>query len=110
MNLEVSKLAKKMIEEFENHFSNQWRPEVKGYAEAEAKKLAENFVMIERLFSTNEISEEQAKIHHEIQINATRIVFLTVEGLGMLAVEKAINAAMMAIKNIVNNAMGISLL
>ncbi len=109
MSLNVSDLASKMFEAFRGELSVKW-PDVKDYAEAESKKLAENFVMIEKLKISGEISEEQAKLHHEIQRNATRAVLLTVEGLGLLAVEQAINAAMSVLKETVNGALDFSLL
>jgi hypothetical protein len=89
--------------------SDKW-PEVKDYAETEAKKFAENFVMIERLKLTSEITEEQAKLHHEIQRNASRTVLLAIEGLGILAVEQAINAAMAVLRETVNGALDFALL
>ncbi len=109
MSLDVGELASKMHEAFKGELSNKW-PDVKDYAEAESKKLAENFVMIEKLKLSGEITEEQAKLHHEIQRNATRSVLLTVEGLGLLAVEQAINAAMKVLKETVNGALDFALL
>jgi hypothetical protein len=109
MSLDVGELASKMLEAFKGKLSNKW-PDVKDYAEAESKKLAENFVMIEKLKLAGEITEEQAKLHHEIQRNASRSVLLTVEGLGLVAVEQAVNAAMDALKETVNGALDFALL
>ncbi|TMP29701.1 hypothetical protein [Pseudoalteromonas rubra] len=109
MSLDVGELASKMFEAFKGELSDKW-PDVKDYAEAESKKLAENFVMIEKLKLTGEITEEQAKLHHEIQRNASRSVLLTIEGLGLVAVEQAINAAMDVLKETVNGALGFALL
>ena len=82
----------------------------KEYAEAEAKKLAESLVMIEKLVLTGKINEEQAKLHFQIQRNATRMVLLTIEGLGIIAVEQAINAALDVLKDTVNTALDFTLL
>ncbi len=109
MSLDVGVLASQMFEAFKGELSNRW-PEVKDYAKAESKKLAENFIMIEKLKLSGEITEEQAKLHHEIQRNASRSVLLTVEGLGLIAVEQAINAAMAVLKDTVNGALKFSLL
>ena len=109
MSLDVGELAAKMFQAFKGKLSDKW-PEVKDYAETESKKLAENFVLIERMKLAGEITEEQAKLHHEIQRNATRSVLLTVEGLGLIAVEQAINAAMDVLKETVNGALGFALL
>ncbi len=109
MSLDANDLASKMFEAFKGKLSDKW-PEVKDYAEAESKKLAENFIMIEKLKMSDEINEEQAKLHHEIQRNASRSVLLTVEGLGLVAVEQAINAAMGVLKETVNGALNFTLL
>ena len=109
MSLDVGELASKMFEAFKGELSDNW-PDVKDYAEAESKKLAENFVMIEKLKLTGEITDEQAKLHHEIQRNASRSVLLTIEGLGLVAVEQAIDAAMDVLKETVNGALDFALL
>jgi hypothetical protein len=83
MSLDVGELAKKMFEAFESSLTDKW-PEVKDYAETEAKKMAESLVMIEKLILTDQINEEQAKLHFQIQRNATRMVLLTIEGLGII--------------------------
>ncbi len=109
MSLDVGELASKMLEAFKGELSSHW-PVVKEYAESESKKLAENFLMIEKLRIAGEITEEQAKLHHEIQCNASRSVLLTIEGLGLIAVEQAINAAMKVLQEPVNDAVGFVLL
>lgn len=98
-----------MLSAFKGVLSEKW-PEVKNYAEAESKKLAENFVMIERLKLAGEISEEQAKLHHDIQKNASRSVLLAIEGLGLIAVEQSINAAMDVLRTTVNETLDFALL
>ncbi|MGF1729495.1 hypothetical protein [Photobacterium kasasachensis] len=109
MSLDVGNLASKMFEVFKDSLSENW-PDVKDYALVESKKLAENFAMIEKLKVTGEITEEQAILHHDIQRNATRTVLLTIQGLGLLAVEQAINAAMSVVKDTVNGALDFALL
>lgn len=98
-----------MLSAFKGVLSEKW-PEVKNYAEAESKKLAENFVMIERLKLAGEISEEQAKLHHDIQKNDSRSVLLAIEGLGLIAVEQSINAAMDVLHTTVNETLDFALL
>ncbi len=109
MSLDVGELASGMIGAFKGELSDKW-PDVKEYAETEAKKLAENFAMIERMKLSGEINAEQARLHHDIQKNATRAVLLAVEGLGLIAVEQAINAAMNVLKDTVNGALDFALL
>ena len=109
MSLDVGELATTMLGAFKGELSDRW-PEVKDYAESESKKIAENFVLIEKMKFMSEITEEQARLHHEIQKNASRMVFLTIEGLGLIAVEQAINAAMNVLKDTVNTALDFPLL
>ena len=109
MSLDVGDLASKVLETFKGKLTEKW-PEVRDYAEAEAKKLAEALAMIEKLRLTGEITEEQARLHLDIQKNASRMVLLTIEGLGIIAVEQAINEAMAVMRDTVNTAMGFSLL
>ena len=53
---------------------------------------------------------QQAELHLQIQKNAMRSVLLTVEGLGLLAAEQAINQALALVKDQVNAAVGFALL
>jgi len=109
MSLDAGKLAKKMFKSFKKSLTDSW-PEVKDYAKAEARKMAESLVMIEKLLLSGQINEDQAKLHIQIQQNATRMVLLTIEGLGIIAVEQAINAALDVLKDTVNSALDFSLL
>jgi hypothetical protein len=109
MALDAGELVKKMFEAFESSLIDKW-PEVKDYAEAEAKKMAASLVMIEKLVLSGQINEDQAKLHFQIQRNATRMVLLTIEGLGIIAVEQAINAALDVLKDTVNKALDFTLI
>ena len=109
MSINVEELASSMVEAFRGVLSNQW-PDVQEYAKSEAKKLAENFAMIHKLRITNQITEEQAKLMLDIQKNAARAVLLTVEGLGLIAVELAIKAALNVVAEAVNAAIGFDLI
>ena len=109
MALNVSSLAKTMTEAAKGKLQEHW-PEVKEFATSEAKKTAETLRMIERLALTGEINVKQAKALLQMQKNSALAVLLTVEGLGLLTVEAAINAALSAVKDTVNTAVGFVLL
>lgn len=109
MSLDASQLGKDILAAFQGTLTNKW-PDIKEYGEAEAKKLAQTLVMIESLKVSGKINEKQAALHLEIQKNATRTVLLTLEGLGILAAENAINEALNAVKDQVNTAVGFALL
>lgn len=105
MALDAGKLGKDILGALKAAFQDKW-PEMKEYGEAEAKKLAQTLVMIEALRAAGKISEEQAQLQLNIQKNASRTVLLTLEGLGLLAAEAAINAALDVVKEAVNTAVG----
>jgi len=109
MSLDATQLAASMLQVFEAGLADKW-PDVKEYASAEARKLAENLLMIERMLLTGEITAEQARLHHQIQRNASRTVLLAVTGLSRVAVEQAINAAMDSLRQSVNSALNFTLL
>jgi len=109
MSLNVAELTAGMLQAFNSELANKW-PDIKDYAAVEAKKLAENLVLIERMQLAGDITPQQARLHHQIQRNATRTVLLTVTGLSRVAVEQAINAAMDALRDSVNGALNFSLL
>ena len=109
MSLKASALASDMAAAFTQVLKGK-APEIKSYAEAEAKKLAQTLVMIEKLKLSGKIDKEEAELHLEIQRNAARSVLLTIEGLGVLAVEQAINAALDSVRTTVNRALKLALL
>jgi len=45
-----------------------------------------------------------------MQKNTTRAVMLAVEGMGLVLIEEAINAALKAVKDVVNAALGFALI
>ena len=90
-------------------FRQRW-PYVKDYAETEFRKIGESISMVEKMKLAGTITEEEARLHLQIQKNAARMVLLTLEGLGLIMVEEAINAAMNAIRDTVNTALGWTLL
>ncbi len=83
MSLNAGELAANMVEAMKGVFDEKWS-EIKEYAETEAKKLAESFVMVEKLKLLRQIDEEESELQFNIQKNASRTVLLTIEGLGIL--------------------------
>ena len=105
MALRASTLVKEMLAAAKGEVAERW-PDVKVYAEAEAKKLAQTLVMIEKLKVSGRISKKQAELLLDMQKQTSRVVLLTIEGLSLLAAEAAVNAAMKAIRDAVNDAIG----
>lgn len=109
MALSASKLGKDILTALKGALMEKW-PEIKEYGEAEAKKMAQALIMIEALKVSGRINEEQAKLHLEIQKNASRTVLLTIEGLGLSTVEVALNTALNVVKDAVNTSLSFALL
>jgi hypothetical protein len=105
MALSASKLAKQMLVAAKGEVAEKW-PDVKLYAEAEARKLAQTLIMIEKLKVSGKITKKQADILLDMQKQTSRVVLLTIEGLSLLAAEAAINAAIKSIRDAVNDAIG----
>jgi hypothetical protein len=108
MGLDFSKLGKDMGAAFLNSLKDK-APEIEEYAKSEGVKMAQCLATIASLVAAGTIDEDEAKLHLEIQKQAARSILLTVEGLGALAVEAAINAALGVAKDTVNSALGFAL-
>ena len=109
MAIDVAELAHVMIGAARGKLKKQW-PVIRAYAESEARKTAETIAMIERLRLAGDISPTEARLLLEMQRNSAKAVLMTVEGLGLLAAEAAINAAIGAVRTTVNKAVGFALL
>ncbi len=102
-------LLKNMLAAASAAFRAKW-PGVKDYVESELKKIAADIEFIGKQTLAGKMTEKQAKLHLQLQINASKTVLLAAKGMTLLAVESAINAALGAIKDTVNTALGFVLL
>lgn len=107
--LDVSGIVNEMTDAAIVAVGEDW-PKLKLFAESEFRKLGETAVMIQKAWLTTEIDEEEARLLMDMQKHALRSVLLTIEGLGILIVEEAINAAIDAVRGTVNTAIGFALL
>jgi hypothetical protein len=103
--LDTGALAKQMLAAAQGSLADKW-PQVQDYAEAEFNKLGATCADIGRLYATGQASEGEARVLFEMQKNTARTVMLTVEGMGLLAVEAAINAALDVVRVAVNDTLG----
>ena len=94
-----------MLSAAKDNLGKFWK-QAKPFAENEAISMANKLLMIEKLKLTGKISKAEALLHIEIQKSAFRTVLLSIEGLGLIAVENTINAALGAIAKVVNKAIG----
>jgi len=108
-SLDVEQLVSEMAGAARGVLKSKW-PAVQSFAESEFRKLGETVLLIGREVEKDEISEVEAESLLDMQKNAMRSVLLTIEGLGILAAEQAINAALEVGKPIINAAVGFALL
>ncbi|WPV70599.1 hypothetical protein [Chitinophaga sp. LS1] len=107
--LDFSEILAKMLEAAEGALSDKW-PDIRDLAISSTKTLAQNIIDIEDLIISGVISKEQARLKLDIQKNAFKIMLLSEQGLGILAVEGALNAMLSVVKDVVNTAIGFILL
>tara|TARA_R100000306_G_scaffold12158_2_gene14267 strand:- start:418 stop:750 length:333 start_codon:yes stop_codon:yes gene_type:complete len=107
--IDVPEVFQKMLTAAKGVVEANW-DDVKPYAEQEFKNLSENLQLIIRLRAENKITEEQARLYLDIHKSTVKIVLLTIEGLRILTVEEAINAALKVVKDTVNTAIGFVLI
>lgn len=109
MSIDVDELLQQMLGAAKEVLAADWS-DIKEHAETELKGIAEGIALIERLRLQGKITQKQAKSLIKMKKNTAQIVLLTLEGLGVIAVEKAINAALKVVKDTVNETMDFALL
>jgi hypothetical protein len=107
--LNIEDLLKKMLEAAKGSLTKDWQ-KISGVATSSLKALAQNLVDIEEMKLDGTITQEKAALMIDMQKNTIKIVMLTEKGLGLLAVEAAINAVIGVVKDTVNTAIGWTLL
>jgi vacuolar-type H+-ATPase subunit E/Vma4 len=107
--IDTEDIAKKMVAAAMGVFKEKW-PEVQNFAESEAKKFAQNMAEIALWKATSEITEEQAQALSRLHQRSMKMVFTALEGISLAMAEKAINAAIDAIRSVVNTAIGWAIL
>jgi hypothetical protein len=107
--IDVTSLAKAMLVAVEKVLKVHWN-DVRPFAEAEVQKLAVTAAQIEAGRMAGSLSDEQAKILVRMQANASQAVLTTVETVGMIAAQDAINAALQVLAQAVNTAAGFAIL
>jgi hypothetical protein len=84
--------------------------DAEAFAKMEFTNVAQTILSIGEQLVTGQINQQQAQLLLEMQTGASRNVLLTLQGLGLLAVEAAIDAALDVIKTAVNTAVGFALI
>jgi len=105
MSINANEVMTKMLIAAKQVFAEKW-PETQRYAESEITLFTDRFIDIEKLRMSGEITEERAKSHIEFQKQSWQTVLLAIQGMSLILVEEAISAALNAVKDIVNTAVG----
>lgn len=109
MSLNLEALTTAMVEAAGGVLKDHWKT-ARPYAKEELGKIAKAVAFIEDEVLAGRMSLNKARLHLEMQKDTAITVLLTVQGLNVIAVEQAINAALNVIKNTVNGALKFPLL
>src|SRR5262245_11391051 len=99
--LSVAGLATDMLQAVKASLGKDFG-KAKDFAKPELQRLARSLVDITKLVAEDKVTKQQAKSLLAIHRNTTKVVLLTIEGLGIIAVENALNAAFSVIRDTVN--------
>lgn len=108
-SLNVDQLAASMVQAAQGAFGEKW-PAAGNYAEREFRKIGETIAYIEAQRAQKLMSAEKAILHFNMQKNAARVAMYALQGVSVLSVEAAINAALDAVKTKVNTALDLKLI
>lgn len=108
-NLTLGNLKAPMIESFKGVIGEGW-PKVKDFAATELKLLAQSLVEIQKLAVAGKIKKAEAKSLMRQHRNTTIAVMAGIEGMTLLVAEQAVNAALGAVRDVVNTAAGFRIL
>jgi hypothetical protein len=109
MTLDVTTLASQMLSAA-LPILKKGANDIESFAKLEFTKIAQTIISIGEQLTDGSINQAQASLLLDMQKHASRSVLLTVEGLGILTVEQALNAALDVIKSSVNTALKFTLL
>lgn len=107
--LDANEVLTAMLSAAEQAAKKRW-PKVKSYCEPELKKIGAAIVSIEERRALGLISDNAARLELKICRSATEVVLEGLKGEAKLAAEAAINAALDAVREMVNRALGFALL
>lgn len=107
--IDLEDLLGRMIQAAADSLGDDW-PRVRNTAETELRGLAEQAMDIEAAHAAGEIDQETAELYRELLKNRRETLEALFTGLGKLAAERAINAAIGVLRQAVNTAVGWSVL
>lgn len=102
---EVKDIIGKITDAVKVALGGKW-DEAQDFAESEAKKFAQNIAEIALWKETGKITEEQGKVLLRMHQRSMKMVLTALEGISLVLAERAINAAIDAIGDIINRIIG----
>jgi hypothetical protein len=105
MALDINLLLTKLVGAAKESLGSNW-PGIKDVATTSFKSLAQHLADIEQMRLKGTITPEKASLLIGMQKDAVKIAIATEEGLGLLAAEAAVNAALDVVRNAVYTAIG----
>ena len=109
MAIDVQSLTQQMVQAAVP-ILKQGAQDAESFAQTEFTKIAQTIASVGEQVAMGQINQDQAKLLLNMQTSASRNVLLTLQGLALLMVESAINAALGVVKGTVNTALGFALL
>ena len=109
MSINIEQLVEDMVEAMHPIIEAHWDNAVP-YVKAEAEKLATVAAQIEAGYAAGTMTKEEADILRDMQASAARAFLTSVETIGAITAQNAINAALNVMSEAVNKALGIALL
>lgn len=109
MALNIAALAASMLTAAKGPLTTDWKA-AQPFAQTQFTNIAQQIADIEEQLAAGTLTKDQATLLLDMQKNASRAALLCVAGIGLLAAQDAINAALGAIATTVNGALGFALL
>ena len=107
--LNIPELLDDMLEVAVTEFGSAY-DEVKDYVKDEFEGYLKRTETLAKKVAAGDIDLEKAKLLLQIHVNSMKTVFLTVEGIGLIAAQNAINGAIGVVKDVVNAALPVDIL
>lgn len=107
--IDFSKILGDMLDAAKSQLADKW-PAVESLATSSIKTLAQSLIDIEEMSLKGTITKEQAALLLSMHKNTAKIALLSVEVVGIVAAEQAINAALDVVKDAINNTIGFGLI
>jgi hypothetical protein len=109
MALTLGSLVSSMLEAAKGPLGAGWKT-AQPFAKTQFTNIAQQIVDIQSQLKDGTLTQAQASLLLDMQTSASRAALLTIEGIGLLTAQDAINAALGAIATVVNKAVGFALL